>query len=125
MSVAWIDYKKAFDSVVTQPAPGMCTSLHLCAGELFRLLPFLFLLCCVDFAMPEKRLLAGCEAISMFIVARVVHWHLCATFHIPLGATSWHNHHPLLVVENEEVKMLWGFGMITDHSVCNNQPASS
>ena len=56
------------------------------------------------------------------MVARVVHWHLCATFSIPLGATNWHDHQPLPVVENDEVKLLWDFGMITDLSVRHNRP---
>jgi len=56
------------------------------------------------------------------MVAKVAHWHLCCTFHIPLAASSWHNNHPPPVVENEEVQMLWDFSMITDLNICHNQP---
>ena len=56
------------------------------------------------------------------MVAKVVHWHLCVTFRISLGATRWQDHHPLPVVENDEVKLLWDFGMITDLTVCHNLP---
>ena len=76
-----------------------------------------------------QHLLAGCEALAATkylyqhnMVARVMHWHLCSTFHIPLSATSWHDHHPLPVVENDEVKLLWDFGIITDLTVCHNRP---
>jgi len=93
--------------------------------------PVTTLLCRFCHAREEtlQHLLAGCEALASNkylerhnMVARVVHWHLCATFHIPLGATSWYNHHPPPVVENEEVKILWDFGMITDLRVCHNRP---
>ena len=56
------------------------------------------------------------------MVARVMHWHLCSTFHISLSATSWHDHHLLPVVENDEVKLLRDFGIITDLTVCYNRP---
>ena len=76
-----------------------------------------------------QHLLAGCEVLAPTkylyrhnMVARVVHWHLCKTFHIHLDVTSWHDHQPLPVVENDEVKLLWDFGMITDHAVCHNRP---
>ena len=56
------------------------------------------------------------------MVARVLHWHLCITFHIPLTTTSWHDHRPLPVVKNDEIKLLWDFGMITDLPVYHNRP---
>ena len=56
------------------------------------------------------------------MVAKVVHWHLCNTFHVHLDVTSWHDHQPLPVVENDEIKLLWDFGMVTDHMVCHNRP---
>ena len=67
-----------------------------------------------------QHLLAGCEALAptkylyqhnMF--AKVVHWHLCKTFHVQLNVTSWHDHQPLSVVKNNEIKLLRGFGMVT------------
>ena len=53
------------------------------------------------------------------MVAKLVHWHLCK---IHLNVTSWLNHQPLLVVENDEIKLFWDFGMVTDHMICHNRP---
>ena len=76
-----------------------------------------------------QHLLAGCEALAPNkylywhnMVAKVVHWHLCKTFHVQLKVTSWRDHQPLPVVENDEIKLLWDFGMVTDHMVCHNHP---
>ena len=51
------------------------------------------------------------------VVAQVVHWHLCKTFHVQLDVTSWRDHQPLQVVENNEIKLLWDFGMVTNHMI--------
>ena len=76
-----------------------------------------------------QHLLAGCEALTHTkylyrhnMVAKVVHWHLCKTFHVQLDVTSWHDHQPLPVVENNEIKLLWDFGMVTDHMISHNRP---
>ena len=56
-----------------------------------------------------QHLLAGCEALAPTkylyrhnMVAKVVHWHLCKTFHVQLDVISWRDHQPLPVVENNE-----------------------
>ena len=76
-----------------------------------------------------QHLLAGCETLAPTkylyrhnMIARVVHWHLCTVFHIHLTATSWHDHHPLPVAENNRIKLLWDFGMTTDFPLCHNRP---
>ena len=76
-----------------------------------------------------QHLLAGCEALipTKYLyrhntVAKVVHWHLCKIFHVQLDVTSWRDHQPLPVVENNEIKLLWDFGMVTDHTISHNRP---
>ena len=76
-----------------------------------------------------QHLLAGCDMLASTkylyrhnMVARVLHWHFCTAFHVSSTVTSWHDHHPLPVVENDEIKLLWDFGMITDLAVCHNRP---
>ena len=51
----------------------------------------------------------------------MVHWHLCKTFHVQLDVISWRDHQPLPVVENNEIKLLWDFGMVTDHMISHNR----
>ena len=56
------------------------------------------------------------------LVARVLHWHLCKSFEILLRAKSWFCHQPLPVSENDKLKILWDFSMITDATVACNRP---
>ena len=55
------------------------------------------------------------------MVARVMHWHLCKFFNVPLSSNIWFSHDPLPVVENKAVKMLWNFGVFTNIRISNNR----
>ena len=84
-------------------------------------LPVPSLLCRICFEHEEtiQHVLAGCSVLAKTsyiqhhnMVARVVHWHLCKSFSIPLYANSWFSHQPLPVVENDDVKILWVSGYL-------------
>ena len=73
--------------------------------------------------------LAGCSVLAPTnylschnLVTRVLHWHLCKLFDIPLRAKSWLCHQPLPVSENNKLKILLDFSMITDTTVACNRP---
>ena len=75
-----------------------------------------------------QHLLAGCSTLAATsyvsrhnLVARVLHWHLSHTFGLP-AAISWFSHHPVPVVENSRVKILWDFGMHTVSPIACNRP---
>ena len=55
------------------------------------------------------------------MVAHALHWHLCSAFGLPAVA-SWHSHEHLPVVENEQAKILWDFGIQTLTTVGSNHP---
>ena len=56
------------------------------------------------------------------MVGRVLHWHLCKFFKLPLSANSWYGHYPLPVTENSDAKLLWDFSVVTDNHVASNRP---
>jgi len=55
------------------------------------------------------------------MIARVVHWHLCKSFDLPLSSDTWFSHKPLPVMENDLVKILWDFGLFNIR-IPNNRP---
>ena len=55
------------------------------------------------------------------MVAHALRWHLCSAFGLPAVA-SWHSHEHLPVVENEQAKILWDFGIQTLTTVGSNHP---
>ena len=46
-------------------------------------------------------------------IARIVHLELCQKFGL-VGKVKWYNQKPASVVENDTVKILWGFNIQTD-----------
>ena len=52
------------------------------------------------------------------VMDRVLHWHLCRFF----TAGSWYGDHPFPISENGNAKLLWDFGVVTDHHVESNRP---
>ena len=53
------------------------------------------------------------------MVGWVLRWHL---FKLLVCANCWYGHHPLPVIENDDAKLLWDFGMVTDNHVTSNRP---
>ena len=56
-----------------------------------------------------QHLLNGCEALTSILYRHNMVDRVAGTsvLSYPLGATSWHDHQPLSVAENDEVKLLW------------------
>ena len=45
-------------------------------------------------------------------VAQVVHWNLCKKIYLQCSKT-WYDHSPEIVMENDQVKLLWDFRIET------------
>ena len=45
-------------------------------------------------------------------VAQVVHWNLCKKIYLQCSKT-WYDHSPEIVMENDQVKLLWDFRIQT------------
>jgi len=56
------------------------------------------------------------------LVIKVFHFHLCKSFHIHASSNSWFIYRPLPVTENDKIKILWDFDMVTDVKVSCNRP---
>ena len=66
---------------------------------------------CGDQEETIQHVLAGCSILAPTcylnrhnLVAKVLHFHLCKSFHFPVLSNSWFTHHPLPVVENNKIK---------------------
>ena len=51
----------------------------------------------------------------------MVHLELCQKLDL-VGEVKWYNHKPVSVVENDKVKILWGFVIHTDHVLQHKKP---
>ena len=49
-------------------------------------------------------------------VARIVHWNLCGKYNLK-RSEKWYEQAPDSVVENEEVKILWGVMILCDRKI--------
>ena len=54
-------------------------------------------------------------------IVRIVHLELCQKFGL-VGEVKWYNHKPASVVENDRVKILWGFNIQIDHVIQHRKP---
>ena len=54
-------------------------------------------------------------------VARAVHWDLSEEYGFE-RSKRWYDHVPDSVLENEDYKMLWDFGVRTDHEIEARRP---
>ena len=106
----------------------LCTRVY--QSRIMRL-PVPSLLCrfCFEHEETIQHVLAGCPILAKTsyiqrhnMIASVVHWHLCRTVSFPLSANSWFSHQPLPVVENNDAKILWDFGIFTNIRIPNNRP---
>ena len=104
-------------------------STRVYAAKIMRLdVPTLMCRLCSQQEETIQHLLAGCPVLAptryLFchnMVARLLHWHLCSTFGLPIAA-SWHSHEPLPVVENKQIKILWDFGIHMLAAIGSNHP---
>ena len=76
-----------------------------------------------------QHVLAGCPVLASTgyiehhnMIARVVYWHLCKFFNLPLSSDTWFSHEPLPVAENDVARVLWDFGLFTNIRIANNRP---
>ena len=106
----------------------ICT--HVYQAKIMRS-PMSSVLCrlCGDQDETIQHVLAGCSILAPTcylnrhnLVAKVLHFHLCKSFHIPVPSNSWFTHRPLPVIENDKIKILWDFDMVTDVKVSCNWP---
>jgi len=49
------------------------------------------------------------------MIAAVLHWHLLQVYLIPASEQSWFTHRIPLVFQLTDVKILWDFGLSSDH----------
>ena len=54
-------------------------------------------------------------------VAKALHWSLCKKYRIPCSE-KWYEHQPQGVVENENAKVLWDYGIRTDRVIRAHRP---
>ena len=54
-------------------------------------------------------------------VARAVHWSLCKKYQMPCS-NKWYEHQPETVIENDNAKLLWDFGIRTDRVIQAHRP---
>ena len=94
-------------------------------------MPVPTLMCCLCNSCEEtiQHLIAGCSVLAPtsylchhYLVANVIHWHLCRSFGITMTANSWYSYQPLPVVENGRIKILWDFSIIAMSHVVSNRP---
>ena len=130
-SFYWLKYSlhsESESSIFAVQDQVLCTRVY--QAKIMRS-PVPSLLCrlCHEHEETIQHVLAGCPVLASTsylhrhnMVARVVHWHLCKTFDFPLSANSWFSHQPLPVIENDDVKILWDFGLSTHMQVSCNRP---
>ena len=54
-------------------------------------------------------------------VAKALHWSLCKKYQIDCS-DKWYEHHPEGIVENDQAKLLWDYGIRTDRIIRANRP---
>ena len=52
---------------------------------------------------------------------KVIHWEMCKKFKFD-HANKWYMHNPAPVLENDTHKLLWDFGIQTDHLISARRP---
>ena len=54
-------------------------------------------------------------------VGKVIHWEMCKKFKFD-HTKNWYMHNPAPVLENDTHKLLWDFGIHTDHLISARRP---
>ena len=54
-------------------------------------------------------------------VGKVIHWEMCKKFKFD-DTNKWYMQNPASVLENETNKLLWDFGIQTDHLISARRP---
>lgn len=54
-------------------------------------------------------------------VAKALHWSLCKKHQLPCS-NKWYEHQPEGVIENDQAKVLWDYGIRTDRVIRANRP---
>ena len=54
-------------------------------------------------------------------VGKVVHWEMCRKFQFD-HTSKWYIHNPAPVLENDTLKLLWDFNILTDHLIPARRP---
>ena len=54
-------------------------------------------------------------------VGKVIHWEMCKKFKFD-HTNKWYMHNPAAVLENDTYKLLWDFGIKTDHLISARTP---
>jgi len=54
-------------------------------------------------------------------IAINLHWHLCGKHNLSRSEFCW-NHSPPVVIEIDDVKVLWDFNIFTDHVISTRRP---
>ena len=83
---------------------------------------------CTEYDETIDHLVSGCPMLARTEythrhdkVGKYIHWKICQHFQIPTD-DLWYKHQPQPVTEQDQVKILWDFPIITDKEIKANRP---